>query len=82
MGLVDPAPPVLLGDAALVFVVEGEAEGIAKGGERPLGGIRLGGLKRHVVRGLGGVDRPAPVPIPSRTIDTSPARTVIRTFVE
>jgi hypothetical protein len=43
---------VLPGDAALVFVVEGEAEGIAKGGERPLGGIRLGGLEGNVMRGL------------------------------
>jgi hypothetical protein len=43
---------VLPGDAALVFVVEGEAEGIAKGGERPLGGIRLGRLEGNVMRGL------------------------------
>jgi hypothetical protein len=47
-----PAAPVLLGDAALVFVVEGEAEWIAKGGERALGGTRLGGLEGNVMRGL------------------------------
>ena len=27
-------------------------------------------------------ERPIPVPMPSRTIDTSPARTVMRTLVE
>ena len=33
-----------LRDASLLPVVKGKPEGVAEGGERPLGGIRLGAL--------------------------------------
>ena len=35
---------------SLLAVVEGKPEGVAEGGERPLGGIRLGALERELVR--------------------------------
>src|SRR5207244_2419370 len=35
-----------------LFVVKGKAKRISEGGQRPLGGIRLGGLERNLMRRL------------------------------
>ena len=74
--------PRALGHPLLVLVVERKPKGIAEGGERPFGGVGLRRLERDIMRRLCRRRRPKPVPMPSRTMTVSPARTVMRTLVE
>ena len=59
--------------------VEFKPERLAKGGERPFGGVGFRGLEGNVVDLAREVPRPSPVPWPSRTMVVRPAFTVTRT---
>ena len=69
-----------LAHAELLAVIKSKTEGVAKGGERPLGGVGLGAFKRKLVSLPRGRGLAFPVPDPSRTIVISPARTLTRTL--
>ena len=66
----------------LVLVVEGKTEGIAKGGQARLVASVSAALSAISCAVSAEDDRPLPVPMPSRTMVVSPARTVTRTLVE